>query len=271
LRAATGTFTGELQAASGTFTGRLEAATGSFSGDISAAGGTIGGFTIGPTRLTSTSINENGLFNIVLDGGEGRIEAENIILGTGAEIREYIKIGEQVELRKAVTSNDSFIKVINEEEIEILSLKANGTMNLGNGNNTIILSGEDGSIMSQSYRDGLGWKISNTNSIFNDVTVRGSIRASVLEYGETQAIGGALMIRPSSRIIAASFSETNTILTLEEVKGFNIGDFCRIDTQTLNSLDHNFYEIVAVDQNNKTITVSGNAADTQGKPIVNFG
>ena len=144
-------------------------------------------------------------------------------------------------------------------------------MNLGNGNNTIILSGEDGSIMSQSYRDGLGWKISNTNSIFNDVTVRGSIRASVLEYGETQAIGGALMIRPSSRIIAASFSETNTILTLEEVKGFNIGDFCRIDTQTLNSLDHNFYEIVAVDQNNKTITVSGNAADTQGKPIVNFG
>ena len=271
LRAATGTFTGELQAASGTFTGRLEAATGSFSGDISAAGGTIGGFTIGPTRLTSTSINENGLFNIVLDGGEGRIEAENIILGTGAEIREYIKIGEQVELRKAVTSNDSFIKVINEEEIEILSLKANGTMNLGNGNNTIILSGEDGSIMSQSYRDGLGWKISNTNSIFNDVTVRGSIRASVLEYGETQAIGGALMIRPSSRIIAASLSETNTILTIEEVKGFNIGDFCRIDIQTLNSLDHNFYEIVAVDQNNKTITVSGNAADTQGKPIVNFG
>ena len=271
LRAATGTFTGELQAASGTFTGRLEAATGSFSGDISAAGGTIGGFTIGSTRLTSTSMNENGLFNIVLDGGEGRIEAENIILGTGAEIREYIKIGEQVELRKAATSNDSFIKVVNENEVEILSLKANGTMNLGNGNNTIILSGEDGSIMSQSYRDGLGWKISNTRSIFNDVTVRGSIRASVLEYGETQAIGGALMIRPSSRIIAASLSETNTILTLEEVKGFNIGDFCRIDIQTLNSLDHNFYEIVAVDQNNKTITVSGNAADTQGKPIVNFG
>jgi hypothetical protein len=39
--------------------------------------------------------------------------------------------------------------------------------------------------MSQSYLNGLGWKISNTESIFNDVTVRGSIRASVLEYGET--------------------------------------------------------------------------------------
>jgi len=58
-------------------------------------------------------------------------------------------------------------------------------MNVGYGDNTIIISGADGSIVSQSFYDGLGWKISNTESVFNDVTVRGSIRASVLEYGET--------------------------------------------------------------------------------------
>jgi hypothetical protein len=80
-------------------------------------------------------------------------------------------------------------------------------MNLGNGSNTIILSGADGSIMSQNYLDGLGWKISNTESVFNDVTVKGSIRASVLEYGETQAIGGTLMVRPSSRILKAILSD----------------------------------------------------------------
>jgi hypothetical protein len=58
-------------------------------------------------------------------------------------------------------------------------------MSIGYGDNNIIFSGADGSIISQSYYNGLGWKISNTESIFNDVTVRGSIRASVLEYGET--------------------------------------------------------------------------------------
>lgn len=267
LEGASGTFAGELVAASGTFSGKLEAATGSFSGDISAASGTIGGFKIDATRLISTDNEDNP--SIILDGKNGSIEAENIILGTGAQIKEYIKIGDQVELRRAATSVDSFIKVINEDNEEILALKADGTMSVGYGDNTIIISGADGSIISQSFYDGLGWKISNTESVFNDVTVRGSIRASVLEYGETQAIGGALLVRPSSRILEAQLSGTNTLLTLEETRGFNIGDYCRIDVQTQNSLEHKFFEIIAIQD--KVITVSGNASGSYGKPIVNFG
>ena len=92
LQGATGTFTGELIAASGTFNGKLEAATGSFSGDISAASGTIGGFKIDATRLISTDNEDNP--SIILNGKDGSIEAENIILGTGAQIKEYIKIGD---------------------------------------------------------------------------------------------------------------------------------------------------------------------------------
>lgn len=267
LQGATGTFTGELIAASGTFNGKLEAATGSFSGDISAASGTIGGYKIDATRLVSTD-NENNP-SIILDGKNGSIEAENIVLGTGAQIKEYIKIGDQVELRRVVTPADSFIKVVNDAEEEILALKADGTMSVGYGNNTIIISGADGSIVSQNFYDGLGWKISNTESIFNDVTVRGSIRASVLEYGETQAIGGALLVRPSSRILKAQLSGSNTLLTLEETSGFNVGDYCRIDLQTQNSLEHRFFEIIAIQD--KVITVSGNASGSYGKPIVNFG
>lgn len=267
LEGASGTFAGELVAASGTFSGKLEAATGSFSGDISAASGTIGGFKIDATRLISTDNEDNP--SIILDGKDGSIEAENIILGTGAQIKEYIKIGDQVELRRAATSVDSFIKVVNEDSEEILALKADGTISVGYDDNTIIISGADGSIVSQSFYDGLGWKISNTESVFNDVTVRGSIRASVLEYGETQAIGGALLVRPSSRILEAQLSGTNTLLTLEETRGFNIGDYCRIDVQTQNSLEHRFFEIIAIQD--KVITVSGNASGSYGKPIVNFG
>lgn len=267
IEATSGYFSGELQGATGIFTGELKAASGSFAGDISAASGTIGGFKIEKDRLISTN---EGSPNIILDGTNGNIDANNIVLGTGATIREYIKIGDQVELRKVNNSTDSFIRVTNDSN-EILSLKADGTMKLGYGSNTIILSGIDGSITSQNYTDGLGWKISNTNSIFNDVTVRGSIRASVLEYGETQAIGGALLIRPSSRVLTAVYSDTSTVLTLEEIKGFNKGDFCRIDVQTSSSLNHNFYKIVSVSESNKQITVEGNASGATGKPIVNFG
>lgn len=274
LQGATGTFTGSLEAASGTFTGTLQAASGSFSGEISASGGSIGGFIINSTHLVSSNKLDNGMPSIVLNGTDGTIEAENITLGTGAKIKEYIKIGQQVELRNVKSSTDSFIKVENEDQVEILSLKANGTMRIGDGTNAIILSGNDGSISSQNYADGLGWKISNTNSIFNDVTVRGSIRASVLEYGETQAIGGALLVRPSSRILDVIPSADGTILILEEIMGFNEGDSCRLDIMIDNKIGPEFYEIVAIDRTNKRVQLNEqvlNASAQIGKPIVSFG
>lgn len=397
LEGATGTFSGALEAASGTFTGKLEAATGSFSGEITAEKGTIGGFNIGATQLTSTSLNTNGAPNIVLDGSNGQVQVENIILGTGAKIKEYITIGSleedfeniipefefweagligtadpvdrplqtggsfdeilstpqsiavesdstyllqfegvtsftigmydslgvalsreyyssgsviipekctqvrfmisgynnyseyknafetgvikfsfskskrvRVDLKAPASIGDSYISVL-ENGGDIFSLKADGSLSIGNGNNTIIISGSKGYIMSQSFQDGLGWKISNTESIFNDVTVRGSIRASVLEYGETQAIGGALLVRPSSRILKTDYTSGTTTLKLEELKGFKVGDYCRIDFKLDNGIKHSFFKVTAVDETNSTITVEGNASTAQGQPVVNFG
>jgi hypothetical protein len=48
----------------------------------------------------------------------------------------------------------------------------------------IVINGREGSIKSRNYDTGIGWKITNKDSIFNNVSIRGSIRASVLEYGE---------------------------------------------------------------------------------------
>jgi hypothetical protein len=64
-----------------------------------------------------------------------------------------------------------------------LKLGADGTITVGNGQDTIVIKGADGTIYSQNYNSGLGWKISNDESVFNNVTVKGSIKASVLEYG----------------------------------------------------------------------------------------
>lgn len=272
IEATSGTFSGELNAATGTFEGELKGASGSFSGDISAATGTIGGFRIESNRLVST---DNEFPNIILNGENGSIYANNITLGEGAVIEKYLKIGEQVYLNKVDNQYTSFISVQDSSNNEILALIADGTMKIGNGANTIILSGADGSITSQSYADGLGWKISNTNSIFNDVTIKGSIRASVLEYGEVQAIGGAILVRPSTRILSVSYTKNNnndyTILTLEEIRDFKAGDYCRIDVQSSNQIGAVYYTIIAVDTNQKTITFSGKLPDVTGKPIVNFG
>jgi hypothetical protein len=91
LEGATGSFKGKLEAATGTFSGDISAATGTFSGALKAASGTIGGCEIEENTLASTNEGEP---SIVLDGKNGRIEANNITLGTGATIKEYIKIGD---------------------------------------------------------------------------------------------------------------------------------------------------------------------------------
>jgi hypothetical protein len=76
-------------------------------------------------------------------------------------------------------------------------------------------------------------------------------------------------VRPSSRIIKAELSGNNTNLTLEQTEGFNKGDYCRIDIQTTNSIEHKFF--IIVDISDKIVTVEGDATGTQGKPIVSFG
>ena len=85
IEATSGTFSGELNAATGTFEGELKGASGSFSGDISAATGTIGGFRIESNRLVST---DNEFPNIILNGENGSIYANNITLGEGAVIEK---------------------------------------------------------------------------------------------------------------------------------------------------------------------------------------
>lgn len=265
-----GKFTGELEATSGSFKGELRAATGSFSGELTAKSGKIGGFTIEENRLVSTALNDEEAPFIILDGTNGAIEAENITLGTGAVIKEYIQVGNYAQIKRPTYTGDSFISVTEpgNENHEILCLKNNGVMNIGYEDNMIIIDGKNGIISSQNFNEGLGWKISNTESIFNDVVVRGSIRASVLEYGETQAIGGALLVRPSSRIKDYKVEqdpdneeEYITTLTLESTSGFQAGDYCKIDDD--------FYVILSLSDDN--ITIKGKIDRIQNFTIVSFG
>ena len=72
--------------------------------------------------------------------------------------------------------------------------------------------------------------ISDTDgsAIFNNVTVRGSIKTSVFEYEEIQAVGGAFMFRPSSAVREVVREGSDLIFTTEKPGLFKVGSWLKI-------------------------------------------
>lgn len=96
-----------------------------------------------------------------------------------------------------------------------------------------------GAIQSLNYNvsAGTGWKIDNNSAIFNNVSVRGSIKTSVFEYSEIQAVGGAVLIRPSSSIkFINSYASTDTRLYLmvEHPELFSTNDWVKVSNFNIN-------------------------------------
>ena len=80
------------------------------------------------------------------------------------------------------------------------------------GTQGIVLDATNSQIYSAQYKTSSGmdgWSINNDEAIFNNITLRGALKCAVLEYGEVQAVGGILMIRPSTSIKEALFFGTS--------------------------------------------------------------
>lgn len=291
---------GDLDAAGGTFSGELVAASGRFAGDISAATGKIGGFTIASNQLYTPIYlgEEEDPANSILrlNGENGEIFAQNITLGEGAKIKTYLNLGEneQVKIFNPDANSGVFLSVKNGEQTTV-QMTQNGEIKLGSNKNLITFDGKTGIIQTSNFNNGLGWKISPTESVFNDVVVRGSIKASVLEYGEVQSVGGILIIRPSSiikniQIIAENGennenienseskenSENKIIFTIEDATGFQIGDYCLItENQGSSKL---YFLIDRVENNDIYVTINKTTLDTGvdfnkyvGVPLIDMG
>jgi len=65
-----------------------------------------------------------------------------------------------------------------------------------------------------------------------------------MEYGAVQAVGGILLVRPSTRIlkIEQNPESQTSILFLESINGFEKEDYCLIDDESLQS----YYKIVEI-------------------------
>ena len=123
---------------------------------------------------------------------------------------------------------------IGKSGIELNSI--NNTIRVGNGtpNNGLILSGNGGNFYSSNYvPDGAGFKIAyNGDAEFNNVNVRGEIRASVLKYDEISAIAGTLGVFKSSAELLddvhIDVPTTGSFALATKLPYFEINDVIRI-------------------------------------------
>lgn len=215
LEGANGSFSGELRGATGIFSGELQGATGIFTGSITAQSGTIGGFTINTNNLTSA--NES----VILDGTNGKITAENIELGNGAEVKDQISFkgaDGTVAYLQNPTLHDGV--VLSAKDIK---LRTSGVLEFGD----IKIFGDK---TNPTIKSSL-WTIDKDKAIFNNVIAQGgTIENVVFKNSTVQGAGGIMFFKPSYSGTSISSTDTETVFTVEET-GLKIGDHVIVNGQ----------------------------------------
>lgn len=226
-----------LNVSNGHFTGTIIAKDGEFTGKIDAKKGIIGGFIIGENQLSSkketiklisdgyvetedTTIDPQKTYYVINNNkydaftGEsfveetvyyeyvdGKIIAENIELGIGATVQNYIKLGNAYIYNPKI-NDGRFI-----EASDNISLNQDGTGKFGSisikiseGNyltsiGNITLDGKNSTITG-----GDSFTISPDRSVFNNVDITGTLHTAVFEVGKVQTVGGAMLFREGAEI-----------------------------------------------------------------------
>ena len=205
----------------------------SISGIINAqAGGTIGGFTIKGDQLISQNQD------IILNGEEGTIVANNITLGKGAKIDNFIWLGKKVKLfgadnetrvletYKTITDSTK-PSVDNTNLIAVTTLYQDGSLKLGENINFTPSTGEGkfGNITidgKNSIIGGNGWSITPTMATFSNIDLgTGTIHAARFEINQTQLVGGSMIFKQAYSGTFSKFSEN----------GVTVGKFTFSDEQ----------------------------------------
>ena len=225
LEGANGSFSGELKGATGIFSGELQGATGIFTGSITAQSGTIGGFEISNDKLSSIKKGDDEKSYIVLDGANGRISAENIELGNGAEVKDRISFkgaDGTVAYLQNPTLHDGV--VLNAKDIK---LRTSGVLEFGD----IKIFGDK---TNPAIKSSL-WIIDKDKAVFNNVIAQGgTIENVVFKNSTVQGAGGIMFFKPSYSGTSVSNpnsnTDTETIFTVEET-GLNVGDHVIVNGQ----------------------------------------
>ncbi|MBQ4060596.1 MAG: hypothetical protein IJD46_01090 [Bacilli bacterium] len=140
--------------------------------------------------------------SIILNGELGQIEANNIILGTSATIKEYIQMGNSyiynpnAKDENTNTSSNKFISVKDDSGSELISLTNNGDLKVGNieiiGSTSEMSIGEISFNGISSIIKGKNFNITPELASFNQIAITNGI----FKTGEIQSLGGAMLFKP---------------------------------------------------------------------------
>lgn len=294
---------GNIIATSGTFTGEVHANSGTLY-DLAVNGRiTVNDYLYidGRATIEGTENPKIGIYSsnydLAADTGfflseTGGIYAADITLGKSATIADFIKMGNAWILNPLI-NNNHFLRIGDANTYNFLvkqdgsiyssggltiagiSNYIGGSLKVGNELNYVLLDGTNQSISSSDYIDtnSTGWSLkSDGTAILNNAIIRGSIKGAVLEYDEIQAIGGIIIVRPSTIIKDVTIKDATTVtLTLENVTGFQENDYCTIQTGP-SALEITWFTIHLVGFNNQVeIAYEDDINNLIGKPLVDFG
>lgn len=107
-----------------------------------------------------------------------------------------------------------------------------------NGN---LIVAQNGALQSDNYiPSSAGWRIDDSGAEFNSITVRGALKVASFEYGEVSAVGGIILVRPSTLILGSGMNEIDgkqyAALEVEDASQFTEGDRCIVGTNIEGSL-----------------------------------
>lgn len=173
--------------------------SGEFTGEITAPSGSIGGFRIiegvlyseaGVTEGESGPNYEEAL--IKLNGLTGEVYSRTITLGEGVTIEKYLALGDYAKIFNPQNedSGGDVLRIIANDESTVFSLNQNGVLQLG----SITLDGN------QSRISGNSFDITPGKASFTNIEASGKLSAVTFEVNKVQAVGGAMMFRPSYKI-----------------------------------------------------------------------
>lgn len=253
------TVIGTINANNGYFAGELRSKSGFFEGSITAKSGKIGGFNILEDKLTSEKtyikvIDEQEIYlpNITLDGTTGQIIAHDIILGAGATIEDYIKIGDAF-IYNPLNYKDKFIEAGN------INLNQTGILNLG----SIEMHGGNDTTQAYMKSENGNWLIREDGvAIFNDIYANNvHLQDTILEIGTVQAMGSLMLFKDSWSITNAN----NNIIIINGLVNLSVDDWIYSGK--------NIYKIVDLTQDDTmtTITLDKTYNLNDGLIITKFG
>lgn len=253
------TVIGTINANNGYFAGELRSKSGFFEGSITAKNGKIGGFNILEDKLTSEKtyikvIDEQEIYlpNITLDGTTGQIIAHDIILGAGAIIEDYIKIGDAF-IYNPTNHRDKFIEAGN------INLNQTGILNLG----SIEMHGGNDTTQAYMKSENGNWLIREDGvAIFNDIYANNvHLQDTILEIGTVQAMGSLMLFKDSWSITNAN----NNIIIINGLVNLSVDDWIYSGK--------NIYKIVGLTQDDTmtTITLDKTYNLNDGLIITKFG